>query len=598
MFGNYKNEYLNPYADMMKGYRNTSRSQMLAQVEGIQDLKFITEGLNIRAMVNVSRLANYSVSREYSPYYYQLIGYDISTGRYRFDVTNPDSGTAYLNLAPGSRDLRSTMYSEVQVNYNRDFGKHTVGALLVAIARENLTPPTSGDVQLSIPSRNAGVSGRATYSFDSRYFLEFNFGYNGSERFAAKHRFGFFPSVGAGWMVSNEKFWENLKPVINNLKLRYSYGLVGNDNIGRAEERFFYLSNVYMTDSDKKATFGIDRGTEIPYGVTIRQYADENVTWEISEKQNFAVELGLFKKLEIIAEYFTEHRRNIFMTRASIPATMGLETDWPIKANVGEATGNGFDLSMDYNQSWTKDFWTSVRLNFTYAVGKYKVYEEYDYPEKWRLHAGRRINQWDGYIAERLFVDDAEARNSPAQSFGSEYGGGDIKYTDVNRDGQITSADRVFMGNPTTPEIIYGFGLSAGFKGFDISMFFQGLDNESFWINVSQTSPFIRNGREQTQLLKYYADNHWSETNQNTYALWPRLDYQVNNNNKQTSTYFMRNGAFLRLPVNGRKNCVSAISGYTSVEQICCFSANSNSGTPKWERTVWDIRYKGYSIWV
>jgi TonB-linked SusC/RagA family outer membrane protein len=547
MFGNYKNEYLNPYAEMIKGYRNTSRSQMLAQLEGVQNLGFITEGLTLRAMINISRLANYDVSRQYSPYYYQVSSYDISTGRYRIDVTNPDRGTAYLNLVPGDRNLQSTMYSEATLNYGRTFDKHTVGALLVAIARENLSPPKSGDVQLSIPSRNAGLSGRATYAFDDRYFLEFNFGYNGSERFAAKHRFGFFPSAGAAWMISNEKFWENLKPTLSTLKLRYSYGLVGNDKIGGDNDRFFYLSNVNMTDVGKAALFGVERVAEIPYGVTIRQYADENITWEIAKKQNFALEIGLWEKLDIIAEYFTEHRRNIFMTRVSIPSTMGIETTYPIRANVGEATGNGFDLSADYNQSWTKDFWTSARLNFTYAVGKYKVFEEPDYPEKWRLHSGRPINQWEGYIAERLFVDDAEARNSPPQNFGSEYGGGDIKYTDVNRDGQITPADRVFIGNPTTPEIIYGFGLSAGFKGFDISMFFQGLANESFWINTAETAPFIRRGATQTQLLKHYADSHWSESNQDVYALWPRFDYQLNANNNQVSTYFMRDGSFLRL---------------------------------------------------
>jgi hypothetical protein len=471
---------------------------MLAQLEAKQDLKFITEGLSLRAMMNISRLENYYVSRQYVPYFYQVSSYDISTGSYSINVTN--DGEASLNPDPDDRNLQSTMYSEATLNYGRTFGKHTVGALLVAMALDNLSS-TSDDVQLLIPSRNAGFSGRATYSFDDRYLLEFNFGYNKSERFAKKHRFGFFPSAGAGWMISNEKFWENLKPVVSTLKLRYSYGLVGNDKIGVLN--------------------------------------DDNITWEVAEKQNIALEIGLWKKLNIIAEYFTEHRRNIFMTRASISSTMG--------ANVGEATGNGFDLAMDYNQSWTKDLWTSARFNFTYAVGKYKVYEEPNYPEKWHLHAGRPISQREGYIAERLFVDDAEARNSSPQNFGSEYGGGDIKYTDVNRDGQITVADRVFLGNPTTPEIIYGLSLSAGYKGFDISMFFQGLANESFWINAWDTSPFIRDGNKQKQLMKYYADSHWSEINQDIYALWPRLDYQLNQNNVQTSTYFMRDGSFLRL---------------------------------------------------
>jgi TonB-linked SusC/RagA family outer membrane protein len=549
MFGNFNNGYRNPYAEMVKGYSNSARSQMLAQLELKQDLKFITEGLTFRAMMNIARQADYSVNRQYSPYFYQVIGYDVSSGRYRTAVTNPETGTAYLDLAPGGRNLQSTMYTEAILNYGRTFGRYTVGALLVTMARENLTPASSGDVQLSIASRNAGLSGRTTYAFDDRYFLEFNFGYNGSERFAAKHRFGFFPSAGAGWLISNEKFWENMKPVVNNLKLRYSYGLVGNDRIGKDHDRFFYLSNVNMNDMDRRAIFGIDRVTEISDGVSIRQYADDNITWEVAEKQNYALEVGLWNKLNLTAEYFTEYRRNIFMTRASIPVTMGLDTQYPVRANIGEASGRGFDLAMDYNQSWNRDLWTSARLNFTYATSRYEVYEEPDYPEPWRLHAGRKLNLQTGYIAERLFVDDNEARNSPSQDFGSEYGGGDLKYTDVNGDGVITAADMVFIGNPTSPEIVYGLALSAGYKGFDVSMFLQGLGNESFWLNVAPTSntPSIAPFQNETQLIKSFADDYWSETNQNVYALWPRLDYQLNNNNIQSSTYFMRDGTFLRL---------------------------------------------------
>ncbi|KAA6325670.1 TonB-dependent receptor SusC [termite gut metagenome] len=189
-----------------------------------------------------------------------------------------------------------------------------------------------------------------------------------------------------------------------------------------------------------------------------------------------------------------------------------------------------------------KGLWTA-RANFTYATGKYKVFEEADYPEYWRTRIGQSINQQWGYIAERLFRDDAEAENAPSQNFGSPYGGGDIKYTDVNRDGQITSADMVPVGYPTVPEIVYGFGFSAGYKGLDASFFFQGAGNESFWIDPSATSPF----NNQTQLLKYYADSYWSEDHQDVYALWPRLSPSINQNNVRPSTWFMRDGAFLRL---------------------------------------------------
>jgi hypothetical protein len=228
------------------------------------------------------------------------------------------------------------------------------------------------------------------------------------------------------------------------------------------------------------------------------------------------------------------------------------------RANIGKAEGKGVDLSLDYNHIFNSNLWVQGRANFTYAASKFLIYEEYDYEGAWwKSHRGYSIKQEWGYLAERLFVDDPEAEKSPLQSF-SQYGGGDIKYYDVNRDGQITTLDQVPIGYPTTPEIVYGFGLSAGYKQFDFSVFFQGLARESFWINRQATAPFVSfsydnesfNGLLQNQLLKAYADSHWSEDNQDLYALWPRLSTTTaigNGNNFQQSTWFMRNGAFLRM---------------------------------------------------
>jgi TonB-linked SusC/RagA family outer membrane protein len=539
MFGNVDGSYRNPYAAMVSGYQDRSRSQMLAQVELKQNLDFITKGLTVRSMMNISRLAEHSVYRTYIPYWYRLASYDSFTGEYHLTRIN-ENGTEYLAYAEVDPKIESTMYTETALNYANIFGKHSVSALMVLTTREGLNA-FQGTLERSLPSRNAGLAGRATYSFDSRYFVEFNFGYNGSERFAANHRWGFFPSAGAGWMISNEKFWEDLKPIVSTLKLRYSYGLVGNDQIGDANDRFFYLSRVTMSDASSTARFGenLDRVTN---GVMINRYASDDITWETSTKQNFALELGLWNKVNVIAEYFTEYRRNILMTRVAIPSTMGLQGSG-VRANIGEATAHGVDIQMDYQQSWNKNFWTGARMNFTYSTSEYKVYEEPEYKEYWRSRIGRSLNQNYGYIAERLFMDDAEALNSPPQMFGGEYGGGDIKYTDVNRDGQITSADMVPIGNPTSPELIYGFGMSAGYKDFDFSVFFQGLGNESFWISLESTAPF----QNQTQLLKAYADSHWAEEHQDMYAIWPRFSATLNQNNTQTSTWFMRNGSFLRL---------------------------------------------------
>jgi TonB-linked SusC/RagA family outer membrane protein len=545
MFGNYKNQYINPYAESLRGYKDRNRSQILAQLELKQDLGFLTEGLSVRGMLNVSRLSMFTVRRYYYPNYYEIGRYNYATGEYGVYRTNEGNDWLLYDEPGGSDDraTNSTFYFEGMVNYNRTFAeKHAVSGLLVYIARQSLNAYT-GNLQLSLPSRNLGLSGRLTYSYDSRYSGEFNFGYNGSERFAEAHRYGFFPSAGVAWNISNERFWEPLRTVVSNLKLRYSYGLVGNDRIGSDSDRFFYLSDMNMTDGNRWMTFG----TEYSYwysGISVSRYANEDITWETSVKQNYAAEIGLWEKLSIIAEYFTERRYNILMTRASIPQTMGIANRGNVRSNVGEATGKGVDLSLEYQQNWSSNFWTAARGNFTFSRSKYKIYEEPAYTEPWRYRAGQSLNQTSGYLAERLFVDDAEAENSPRQEISSyKYSGGDIKYTDVNRDGRITEIDAVPIGNPTVPEIVYGFGASAGYKGLDVSIFFQGLTNESFWIDRNAISPFVG----QHNLLKVIADDHWSEENRNVYAFWPRLSTDYNTNNAVHSTWWMRDGSFLRL---------------------------------------------------
>lgn len=550
MFGNYEDgSYINPYANLVKGYKNYQRSQMIAAVQLEQDLKFITKGLSFMTLFNLTRLSEFTVNRQFNPYWYRLDRYDSYTGEYHVNRIN-ENGTDYLTYSESGKTVKNTMYSETRLNYNRSFGKHDVTGLLVFTASESLTA-NAGSLQLSLPSRNAGLSGRFTYGYDKRYFVEYNFGYNGSERFHKSHRWGFFPSAGLAWMMSNEKWFKPLTKVVSNLKLRYSYGLVGNDNIGSGSNRFYYLSEMSMNNSGLGASFGETRNVGYN-GIGVVRYANEAITWEKSYKSNYALELGLFKKLDIIAEYFTEHRTDIFMQRADIPNTMGLQA--AVYGNIGQARSKGIDIQADYKQAWASGLWASARANFTYSTGKYDVYEEPTYPESYRQHAGRSIRQTWGYIAERLFIDDEDAANSPSQAaFGSQYGGGDIKYTDVNGDGVITNADMVPIGYPTSPEIIYGFGVSLGHKGFDFSVFFQGLGRESFWIDATSaystkynkygTAPFVNNG----QLLKAYSDSHWSEDNRDIYALYPRYSAYENHNNTQVSTWWMRDGSFVRL---------------------------------------------------
>jgi TonB-linked SusC/RagA family outer membrane protein len=542
LFGNYGNgQYNNPYAQMVRGYKQSTTSLMSAQFELKQKLDFITEGLSARAMFNTSRYAYFDVSRYYDPYFYNVIFYDKKTDIYLLNELNETTGTETLDYKEGEKKVSATTYFEGSLNWNRTFAeKHEVGGLMVFTLRNELVG-NAGNLQKSLPYRNMNLAGRFTYAYDSRYLFEGNFGYNGSERFHKKERFGFFPSAGAGWVISNEGFYgEGLKSVLSNLKLKATYGLAGNDAIGTDEERFFYLSRVTMNSGERRSYFGTN-GDVSGAGIRILRYANEDITWEISKKMNLTTEIGLFNELDLQVEYFRENRTNILMARADIPTTMGLEAS--VKSNVGEASSKGVDISLNYNHAFGSKAWVSAMANFTYAVSKFTTYEEPVYPDaSWKSHVGYSLKQRWGYIAERLFVDDAEVYNSPAQ-FGN-YMGGDIKYKDLNGDGKINELDLAPIGYPEDPEIVYGFGASAGYKWFDFSFFFQGLARETFWIDPVKTAPFLDG---QNALLQAYADSHWSEENRNIYATWPRLSPTTVENNNQLSTWFMRDGSFLRL---------------------------------------------------
>ena len=350
LYGNYDTgNYLNPYAEMTRGYKDRNQSLMMAQVELNQDLKFITEGLKARFMFNTNRRSDYAVKRQYNPYYFSVGSYDPLTDTYVLSALNPDDGTDYLTSDEAGKTVTTNTYLETAVNYDRIFGeKHAVSGLMVFTMRSELTSTDSDDVQGSLPTRNMGLAGRFTYSFDDRYFVEANFGYNGSERFAEKERWGFFPSVGLGYLISNEPFWnDNLKKVINKLKFKATYGLVGNDAVGDSKDRFFYLSNVSLNDDDMKYTWGIPGNTTTVNGVSISRYANPEVTWEVSAKTNLGIELGLFNTMELQVDIFRDDRSKILMERADLPGTLGLEAD--PQANVGEARSQGIDLSLDYN---------------------------------------------------------------------------------------------------------------------------------------------------------------------------------------------------------------------------------------------------------
>ena len=551
LYGNFGQfgDYLNPYADLMRGYKDESYNNFLATVEIKQKLNFITEGLNLRILGNTSRYSFYNLERKYNPFYYSLGNYDFQSDTYSLVALNPNQGTEYLEYSEGNKVITNSTYFEGALNYNKTLkDKHEVSGMLIGIMRE-LKYANAGNLQSSLPFRNLGLSGRFTYAFDEKYFAEFNFGYNGSERFAKSERFGFFPSFGAGWYISNEKFMEKFSDYITKLKIKGTYGLVGNDQIGSSDDRFFYISQVNLNNGSLGAPFGLEFGNYIN-GVSINRYANDQITWEKAKMLNLGIELGINNNLDFQADYFTEYRTNILMDRAQIPASMGLQA--PIRANVGEASSEGFEFTLDYKNSLTNDLFVGLRANFSYADSKFEVYEELDYVTAglpWRSRVGLNLSQAYGYIAERLFIDEADIANSPLQTFG-EYMPGDIKYKDINNDGLIDINDEVPIGYPTTPKIIYGFGLSSSYKNLDFSFFFQGSAQSSFFIDAYNSSPFIDTyggAIGNNALLNAWADDHWSEDDRDLYAAWPRLSDQLIDNNNRNSTWWLRDGTFLRL---------------------------------------------------
>ena len=555
LFGNVMEMNLaNPVASLASNFMEQKQSMMLLQLEMEHKFKGALNGLTARGIYNVTRKALYRQSRGYTPFYY--LPATTLDGSYQLVALNPDAGTEYLGFSSGDRTVGAVQYGELRLGYNKTYNNvHDLNVTLVETIRSasQVVPgslSSTQQLQASLPQRNISSAGRAAYGYDSRYFLEFNFGYNGSERFASQNRWGFFPSIGAGWLISNENFMQNAKDVLNTLKISATYGKVGNDQIGSTNtsvddlisnvvDRFFYLPQVNMNGTGY--WFGYNRGYRT--GVTIGRYGNDLITWEIAKKTNVRLELGLFKDFTMITDFFNEIRENILQQRADIPTTMGLRViPW---ANVGIAHGRGFETEIKYDKNIGQDFSIQVNGTFTYASSKFKKYEEPDYSDvPWRSRVGLKMSQPIGLIAERMFIDDEDVRNSPRQLFG-EYTAGDLKYKDINGDGQVDANDMVPIGFPTVPEIIYGGGFTAVYKSFDLSLFFQGSGRSSFFISPGAISPFLNNG--QRALLQYIADDHWSENNRDIDAFWPRLSEFTMANNNQTSTHWLRNGTFVRL---------------------------------------------------
>jgi len=479
-------------------------------------------------------------------------------GSLRYDDNNEDGiwdpvhqGDEQLSYAIG-RDGTMTRYLEGSLNYNRLFNeKHRVGALFLYNQKIH-TKTQAGDSSSSLPYKNQGIAGRVTYAFKDTYFAEVNVGYNGSENFARGHRFGFFPAVAAGWMVSHEKWFEPFTKTVDMLKLKGSYGKVGNDDIG-GQRRWVYESTIVnSSDSWYYGKNGNDGGQ----GIRIGEVENLNASWEEALKLNVGVEFSLFNKVKVQADYFREERTGIFLQRAGLPAIVGLSTTPYV--NVGETLNQGFDGTIEYSQKIGQVFVTA-RGNLTYTRNKLLNNDEPDWAYKYQNRIGKPFGQGGsmqpfGLVALGLFQNQEEIDNSPKQSFG-EYRVGDIKYQDINGDGVIDNQDQIAIGYTNLPEIVYGFGATAQWKNWDVNIFFQGVGRTSFSLNGSSIrTPFSAGNMERAAINKDLYGNVWMSTNtpeQNANVIYPRMSNGSGgagaSNNSQSSTWWLRSGSFMRL---------------------------------------------------
>ena len=537
--------FTNPYAQLCRGYGDQFRGHFTSALTVDQDLGFITKGLSATGMATFYNRVYSAVYRSFTPFMYQLTDYNIDeAGNYSYTSNSTNTGTTYLGTTRGKDGYRELAF-QAKIDYARTFGKHDVGATIVYMQKERNMNISDEQEYAALPYRQQGLAGRVTYGFDKRYLFEANFGYNGSENFAAGKRFGFFPSVAVGWVISNEPFWKGIKEQVNLFKLRASYGLVGNDVISKDyADRFPYLTTV---DMGQGYDVYIGNNFERKYGPILSVYGNPNATWEESRKLDIGVEIGLFDSLNIIFDWFKEKRSGIFMQRTSLPSTFGMSgiTPW---ANIGKVDNSGVDISVDYNKAFSKDLILSLRGTFTYAHNEIVEMDEPKYKWAYQYKAGHPINSIQCLIAEGLFRDEEEIASSPSQDiYATTYPirPGDVKYRDLNDDKIIDDNDMCWTGNPTVPEIIYGFGFSLKYKGFDCSAFFQGQGKVS--ILMYNYHPFATAATPGSGLMQWIADEHWSEDDPNPKALYPRLSPLWNNNNTKASTLYVRNGKMLRL---------------------------------------------------
>ncbi|MGS2738224.1 TonB-dependent receptor [Sinomicrobium sp. M5D2P17] len=523
----------NPYYLLTnRGYSTLYNNQINSDIHVKQDLDFLVDGLSARVLYAFDATNNNRLVRNKVPYTVYARERD-ENGELVYEQTDNGNGRDYLTFERNNGGDRQ-FYLEAAIQYDKTFGKHHLGAMALYNHTDRISA-TANDLIGSIPYRSLGLVGRFNYTYGDRYISEVSFGYNGAENFAPDQRFGFFPSVALGWVVSNEKFWgEN--NIFQLLKLRASYGIVGNSRIeGR---RFAYIPTVAETGG---YAYGQDRGNYIS-GLDIGEYA-ANVTWETEKDINLGIEFStLNEALTMQVDVFHRKRDNIFLERGAVPAIIGLRSN--LLGNLGETSNKGIDITGEFNKNFG-ELSMQTRGTFTFNENKVIENDQPTQPFPYMERRGHPIGQRFGYIADGYYTQEEIDNPSVARTTGVVQAG-DIKFRDLNEDGVIDGNDRTAIGRSAIPRMVYGFGTTLYYKGFSLGAFFQGVGQVDLYLS-NKFMPF-RNGSARGGLYKNIKDR-WTPENPSQDAFYPRLSYgsDINQNYSEQSSHWLMNGAFLRL---------------------------------------------------
>ena len=493
----------------------------------------ITEGLSLRGMVAYDAYSNSVLNgskREIS--YYTTIDYEKNTLSY--SPHNTDASQLSLNRSYSSN---YRINAQASLNYNRRFGAHAVTGM-VLFQRDYWETEAA-----EIPYNTVGLSARATYSWNDRYLAEVNLGYNGSEQFAPTKRFGFFPAMSLGWVVTNEKFLEH-NPVLTNLKLRVSVGKVGNDKIGGS--RFLYQDNITISGGSYAGGLG---GKWVNEGL----WGNKSVTWELATKQNYGIDIGLFNELNLSIDYYKEHRSQILITRQSVPEFQGVLPSNIPKANMGVVDNQGVDLEVGYNKQLNSDWSLAIKANFGFNKNKVVEFDEPQRPEDYvyrKRTEGFTLGQCWGYLIDwnspggGYFTSDEEIADYPAKyDFGTPRKG-DFVYIDRNSDGMINDKDMVPIRHSSyIPGITYGASLNVAYKNFDLSALFSGVARYSRYYSAYGVFENYAQGTYFDYHRTAWTEERWKNGEEITY---PALSTKTSVNHVPND-FFIQNRAFLRL---------------------------------------------------